>query len=802
VRGEVVGSYRLGKKLGEGGMGMVYRAVHTVLGKAAAVKMMRPQLCADEESVARFFNEAVLTANIRHPGIVEIFDYGVHDASGSAFISMALLDGESLETRLDRERRLPLVDALRIARQITSALAAAHGAGVVHRDLKPDNVFLTSDPDLPGGERIQLLDFGIAKLLDPEEQAISLTQTGTMIGTPLYMSPEQCRGRTDVDGRTDLYSLGCMLYRMLSGRPPFSGTSPLEVAAAHLRDLPEPLHAKVSGVGRPVSNLVDELLAKKPADRPESAAVLHRELGRLLTTIDTVKGIPGGGEPGVAPGGEPEPEATAGDLGHAATVSTDSTPPPLRRWVAPALALAALGAVGALVASRALDGGGSSLAIELAAPDRCGGLDANACRAVAWTLARGDGGLLDPDAAAALLGDACERGDLDACIDSVAIDRRYLLPGRDPHRGDPTGSFRAYLIVDFADRSLRGEVERVWENLRARFPGEVSLTLIPSANDSEVSTAAARAACATHRQKNFNQFLFFQDLSGPYHWSEERLTTQTWNDIDKERLIADYKGVCAREVAFSQMTSRFIAARPGTLYMEGYEVPAPHDLELAAHWLDRHIASQGDRDARAAEHQRQIQSTVRFAIIAQGPARPVTLISVCDPARFRCDMMRSITGGQAMMSDARVNELIIAEDPKRDLPARTLCAADLHGLTGPVLELLGGVLFDRAVLSDAAIGELAAASGVELAAFARTRDGSCRDEIRGNRKRLVFAGAPLGVRLFVNGRPAPIVGTPSDALIREELEIAERIGYGRRIDAADYYDWLVRRPAQPAGVLK
>jgi serine/threonine-protein kinase len=143
---------------------------------------MRARLCSDEESVQRFFNEAVLTASIRHPGIVEIFDYGVH-TNGSAYIAMALLDGESLEGRLARQPSLGLVESLRIAQQIASALSAAHERGVVHRDLKPDNVFLTPDPDLTGGERIRLLDFGIAKLLGDDHQSSSLTRTGTMIGT-------------------------------------------------------------------------------------------------------------------------------------------------------------------------------------------------------------------------------------------------------------------------------------------------------------------------------------------------------------------------------------------------------------------------------------------------------------------------------------------------------------------------------------------------------------------------------------------------------------------------------------------
>ena len=144
-------------------------------------------------------------------------------------------------------------------------------AGVVHRDLKPDNVFLTVDPDIPGGERIQLLDFGIAKLLGDEDASAALTRTGTVLGTPLYMSPEQCRGKSDLDGRTDLYALGCMLYQMLAGRPPFSGESALEVGAAHVRDEPEPVGNLCNGLADEIAVLVHQLLAKEPDERPASA---------------------------------------------------------------------------------------------------------------------------------------------------------------------------------------------------------------------------------------------------------------------------------------------------------------------------------------------------------------------------------------------------------------------------------------------------------------------------------------------------------------------------------------------------
>src|SRR3954462_15345326 len=200
-------------------MGVVYRAEHIQLGRPAALKMLLPQLSSEASIVQRFFNEARAASAIDHPGIVEVYDFGTH-TDGRAYIVMALLKGESLEHRLLSGPLLPQ-DGATIVAQVAAALAAAHARGIVHRDLKPDNIFLVPNELVPGGIQVKLLDFGIAKLAD-EKMAGFKTQTGALMGTPAYRSPEQRRGRAYLDQRTDISSLGCILFHVLWGRPPFT----------------------------------------------------------------------------------------------------------------------------------------------------------------------------------------------------------------------------------------------------------------------------------------------------------------------------------------------------------------------------------------------------------------------------------------------------------------------------------------------------------------------------------------------------------------------------------------------------
>ncbi|MBZ0236861.1 MAG: serine/threonine protein kinase, partial [Deltaproteobacteria bacterium] len=268
--GTMVGQYRITGTIGRGGMGAVYAAEHTLIGRVAAVKLLLPELSQNQEIVTRFFNEARAATAIRHPGIVEIYDFGFH-ADGSAYIVMEYLQGEPLASRMARGR-MAAQPALAIIRQMAGALAAAHQKGIVHRDLKPDNVFLVPDPEVPGGERIKLLDFGIAKLANDGPNS-SKTRTGSVMGTPTYMSPEQCRG-VGVDHRADLYSLGCMLFELCTGRPPFVGEGVGDVLAAHIHVPPPSVQSIAPDVPHELEVLVQRLLVKDPAQRMQSCEEL------------------------------------------------------------------------------------------------------------------------------------------------------------------------------------------------------------------------------------------------------------------------------------------------------------------------------------------------------------------------------------------------------------------------------------------------------------------------------------------------------------------------------------------------
>src|SRR5215470_4324272 len=227
--GETLGGYRITSKIGEGGMGVVYEAEHLMIGRRAAIKCLLPELSANAEACGRFFIEARAAALISHPSLVDIYDSG-HTESGSAYIIMEFLDGEDLGTHLRREGKMDLRMTVAVCRQVASALGAVHQKGIVHRDLKPDNLFLVRTPGNAKVFRVKVLDFGIAKLTGPENKDLSVkTRTGSVLGTPSYMSPEQCRGHGKVDWRSDVYSLGCIMYEMLVGHPPFQGSGYGEV---------------------------------------------------------------------------------------------------------------------------------------------------------------------------------------------------------------------------------------------------------------------------------------------------------------------------------------------------------------------------------------------------------------------------------------------------------------------------------------------------------------------------------------------------------------------------------------------
>src|SRR5580693_9504688 len=278
---ELSGRYALEELLGSGGMGEVWRAVDRQLDRPVAVKVLRDRY-ADPGVVRRFQQEARISARLQHSGIAVVHDAGEHD--GQLFIVMELLRGEDLAAMLERAPAgLPLATAVSVATQAAEALAAAHVGGVIHRDLKPANLFL-----LPGGQ-LKICDFGIARTTDA---STGLTGTGTFIGTPAYMSPEQWVDGKSVDKRSDLYSLGCVLYALLVGQPPFHSGELPTLIYSHLNTTPASVRTIRPEVPARLDRLVCELLAKKPADRPSDAgevAAVLRSIGDELSarTQDT-----------------------------------------------------------------------------------------------------------------------------------------------------------------------------------------------------------------------------------------------------------------------------------------------------------------------------------------------------------------------------------------------------------------------------------------------------------------------------------------------------------------------------------
>jgi eukaryotic-like serine/threonine-protein kinase len=264
--GEQFGNYRSVALLGEGGMGAVYLAEHPAIGRRVAVKVLHKNYTRDEHLLARFLNEARAANAIRHPNIIEILDSGVM-ADGTPFLVMELLEGESLGTRIRQNGALSIAMAIDFAYQSASALGAAHAKGIVHRDLKPDNMFVVPDPHDAQRERLKVLDFGIAKLQQGSVADSVKTRTGTLMGTPIYMSPEQCRGTRAVDHRSDIYSLGVIFYEMLVGQPPFVSEGFGDLVNMHLNVSPVSARSKRSDVPLALDALVLKMLAKNPEDR-------------------------------------------------------------------------------------------------------------------------------------------------------------------------------------------------------------------------------------------------------------------------------------------------------------------------------------------------------------------------------------------------------------------------------------------------------------------------------------------------------------------------------------------------------
>ena len=361
--GTVLGNYRITSEISSGGMGTVYRAKHELLGRSVAVKLLRPELSANEELVNRFFNEAKAATAIRHPGIIEVFDFGYTD-DGKAYLVMELLEGKPLNKALEEVGRFTEWEACSIARGIASALKAAHGQGIVHRDLKPDNVFLVPDLEGPtGGRRAKVLDFGIAKLAETATTNVRHTQTGVLMGTPLYMAPEQARAAGSIDHRADLYSLGCILYELLCGQPPFVAEGAGEIIALQLFAEPEPLRARLAEITPEMDAIVMRLLRKEPHERYQSATEVVAALtsvGRLSHELSSQ--LPASGShPQLNLSGRRLAQPSAGLQGGARlTLIEDSGPEPKQKHgampiVAGAVTLVLAAAIVTFVLTRSTD---------------------------------------------------------------------------------------------------------------------------------------------------------------------------------------------------------------------------------------------------------------------------------------------------------------------------------------------------------------------------------------------------------------------------------------------------------------
>jgi serine/threonine-protein kinase len=268
----IAGKYRLIRVLGKGAMGAVWLAEHVTLGSEVAIKLMHHEIASNPNARARFDREAQLVARIQSAHVVRVLDHGMTD-DGSSFIAMERLTGESLRERLATRGRLPVADVARVVSHVTRAMTKAHEAGLIHRDLKPDNIFVSIDDD---GETFKVLDFGVAKASDALGLAgMDPTRTGALVGTPYYMSPEQAQGARSLDARADLWALGVVVYECLTGQRPFTAPALGPLIAKIMAAPIEPISTRIPGVPREVDAWMQKALERDPNKRFQTA----RELG-------------------------------------------------------------------------------------------------------------------------------------------------------------------------------------------------------------------------------------------------------------------------------------------------------------------------------------------------------------------------------------------------------------------------------------------------------------------------------------------------------------------------------------------
>ncbi|MGM0578892.1 MAG: serine/threonine-protein kinase [Myxococcota bacterium] len=319
------GKYAVRAKLGEGGMGTVYLAEQTSMGREVAVKVLRPQYSRNRLAIKRFLREARAASRLAHPNTITVYDSGQTE-DGQLYQVMEKLTGRPLSDLMDEVGALAPDRAVRILTQICDSLSEAHEQGIVHRDLKPENIFIEAKAGTP--EFVKVLDFGIAKM--SEENVTQATATGMICGTPSYMSPEQTMGR-DLDGRSDLYALGVLLYEMLAGERPFEGDTPMEVMLKHINQEPPTLPQDVrDGVRDRVDDLLAWMLAKDPADRPADGQELK---AALLAALDEEQDSAAAAPPRSR---KPSPRRQGGPAHEKTGLSPAVTPGALDAWTPPA----------------------------------------------------------------------------------------------------------------------------------------------------------------------------------------------------------------------------------------------------------------------------------------------------------------------------------------------------------------------------------------------------------------------------------------------------------------------------------
>lgn len=282
VRNALRRRYRIERELGQGGMAVVYLAEDLKHHRRVAVKVLRSELAAALGS-DRFLREIEIAARLNHPHILPLHDSG--EAAGVLYYVMPFVDGESLRQRLTRERRLPIADVIRVSSEVVDALAYAHGQGLVHRDIKPDNVLLS-------GRHALVTDFGVAKAVSEATGRQQLTTAGVALGTPAYMSPEQASGEPVIDHRADIYSFGVVAYELLTGRTPFAGESVQSVLAAHVTQKPEPVARYRESLSNELAQLVMRCLEKKPSDRWQRADEILQQLETMTTPASGTTPVP------------------------------------------------------------------------------------------------------------------------------------------------------------------------------------------------------------------------------------------------------------------------------------------------------------------------------------------------------------------------------------------------------------------------------------------------------------------------------------------------------------------------------